>query len=534
VNEGARIQSGTLTVEFLSDDDGNFATTGDQVNLASTSDPIFELTNAQPGDTQEKYLRIQNTGSILMNYDMKFDVVDDEGLGSAIVVEVEREEPVIATQTFTGVSIDTEVFSENDSLDEDEFETYRVSVTFDTSAGNEFQGLSYSLDLYLAAYQASNVASKPVFVSTIGELTTAASAAVKGTSIVLLNSISASSTSVNFTQLVNLNLRGFTLTLSSLSVTSSDFGFMRFENGIMNLVNYTVNAPSATLTHAVNLTINVSGASNITISNNTYMIDGILQTGTLSALSNSRLSISSAGALTATTLTVGGTASILLTGTLTATTLNIALTATVVPQATSTLNATTVTGGAQILPVEGATLNVPAFTIPVPIESDRILEAFTKVSQVDLSKQDGQGTFTFNYELDGDGKITGEAKTSLDAQVPGAGGFVGYGYHEILAERPNSNVTHYAVEGLIGFTHVNTTQLWPQGTTAVTTTPSGVGSKWYLYVARGYTSGTGANGWVPFGQNYIYTFTIKWYQGIGNLVSSEKLVVNFVNNSTQA
>ena len=281
VNEGARIQSGTLTVEFLSDDDGNFATTGDQVNLASTSDPIFELTNAQPGDTQEKYLRIQNTGSILMNYDMKFDVVDGEGLGSAIVVEVEREEPVIATQTFTGVSIDTEVFSENDSLDEDEFETYRVSVTFDTSAGNEFQGLSYSLDLYLAAYQASNVASKPVFVSTIGELTTAASAAVKGTSIVLLNSISASSTSVNFTQLVNLNLRGFTLTLSSLSVASSDFGFMRFENGIMNLVNYTINTPSATLTHVANLTMNVSGTTSITVSSNTYVLDGVLETGSL-------------------------------------------------------------------------------------------------------------------------------------------------------------------------------------------------------------------------------------------------------------
>jgi hypothetical protein len=56
---------------------------------------------------------------------------------------------------------------------------------------------------------------------------------------------------------------------------------MRFENGIMNLVNYTVNAPSATLTHAVNLTINVSGTTSITVSSNTYVLDGILQTVSL-------------------------------------------------------------------------------------------------------------------------------------------------------------------------------------------------------------------------------------------------------------
>ena len=280
VNQGARIQSGTLTVEFLSDTNDDFSS--GTTNLASTSDPIFQFgTNAQPGDFLQRYLRITNTGSISMHYDMKFDVVLDTGLGPAIVVEVEKESPSVATQTFTGVSIHDEVFSQAASLDEDEFETYRVKLTFDSSAGNEFQNKAFNLDLYLVAYQASNVASQPIFVSTIGELQDAATNAEKGTSIVFLDSISASSTSLAFTELVNLNLRGFTLTLSSLSVTSSDFGFMRFENGIMNLVNYTINTPSATLTHVANLTMNVSGTTSITVSSNTYVLDGVLETGSL-------------------------------------------------------------------------------------------------------------------------------------------------------------------------------------------------------------------------------------------------------------
>jgi hypothetical protein len=363
VNQGARIQSGTLTVEFLSDTNDDFSS--GTTNLASTSDPIFQFgTNAQPGDFLQRYLRITNTGSISMHYDMKFDVVLDTGLGPAIVVEVEKESPSVATQTFTGVSIHDEVFSQAASLDEDEFETYRVKLTFDSSAGNEFQNKAFNLDLYLVAYQASNDASQPIFVSTIGELQDAATNAEKGTSIVFLDSISASSTSLAFTELVNLNLRGFTLTLSSLSVTSSDFGFMRFENGIMNLVNYTINTPSATLTHVANLTMNVSGTTSITVSSNTYVLDGVLETGSFSALSNSSLSIS--GTLQATTLTVGGTASISITGTVQATTLNIANTASVIPQATSTLTAGQVTGGSQIVPVTGATLFVPPGSVTPP------------------------------------------------------------------------------------------------------------------------------------------------------------------------
>ena len=284
VNQGARIQSGTLTVEFLSDTDSDFSS--GTTDLASTSDPIFQFgTNAQPGDSLQRYLQIKNTGSISMHYDMYFDVVLDTGLGPAIVVEVEKISPVVATQTFTGVSIDNVIRSETASLAQDVVETYRVKLTFDSSAGNEFQNKAFSLDIALVAYQASqsagDVLSQPVFVSTIAELEAAATNAVKGRSIVFLNSISASSTSLAFTQLVNLSLRGFTLTLNSLSIDSDDFGFMRFENGIMYLVNYTVDTPNATLTHAANLTINAAVESVITVSNNTYVLDGILQTGSL-------------------------------------------------------------------------------------------------------------------------------------------------------------------------------------------------------------------------------------------------------------
>ena len=129
--------------------------------------------------------------------------------------------------------------------------------------------------------------------------------------------------------------------------------------------------------------MNVSGTTSITVSNNTYVLDGVLQTGSFSALSNSRLSISGtleattvtledtssisiSGTLQATTLTLEDTSSISISGTVQATTLTIALTASVIPQATSTLTAGQVTGGSQIVPVTGATLFVPPGSVTPP------------------------------------------------------------------------------------------------------------------------------------------------------------------------
>jgi hypothetical protein len=98
---------------------------------------------------------------------------------------------------------------------------------------------------------------------------------------------------------------------------------MRFENGIMNLVNYTINTPSATLTHVANLTMNVSGTTSITVSSNTYVLDGILQT---------------------VSLTIGGSTSF-------------------EPQADSQLvvsGTITKDPGADITPLSGSFINVPA------------------------------------------------------------------------------------------------------------------------------------------------------------------------------
>jgi hypothetical protein len=120
-----------------------------------------------------------------------------------------------------------------------------------------------------------------------------------------------------------------------------------FENGELIVTNYTINAANATLAHEDDLTITVSGTTSVTVSNNTYILEGILQTESLSILGLSSLNI--VGTLKATTLAVGPSAS-------------------VTPQATSTLIAGAITSGAsQIVPVSGATLSVPEGSVAIPV-----------------------------------------------------------------------------------------------------------------------------------------------------------------------
>jgi hypothetical protein len=347
VNQGARIQAGTLQVEFLSDADGDFS--AGTTNLATSSDPVFQFgTNAQPGDSQSKYLRVKNLGTISLDYEVMFRVVLDTGLAPAVVITIDKVVPDEAVVTRNGTNIAGYKLEHTGAgMAQNAFETYLVTMTFDQSAGNEFQGLSYELDMTLIAWQSAQVASKPIVVSTLGELQAAQTSAVKGSTIVVVENITANTTSIAFTQLINLDLRGNTLSLQSFSVTSTDYGFMVFENGQLNVTNYTIDAPNATLTHATNLTITVSGTTNVSVSNNTYILEGLLQTGSLSIL---------------------GVSSFEIVGTLQATTLAVAPTASVTPQATSTLIAGAITsGGDKIVPVSGATLSIPENSVTIPV-----------------------------------------------------------------------------------------------------------------------------------------------------------------------
>lgn len=159
------------------------------------------------------------------------------------------------------------------------------------------------------------------------------------------------------------------------------------------------------------------------------------------------------------------------------------------------------------------------------IEETRIHEGSTKVSGIGFSAEDGEAILTLNYTLDEGGYITSEAKNDLDAQVPGEGANVSRGYHEIVAERPNNTVTHYAVEGLMN------EKPWNIEYGKVVTVGGKVGARWYLYVAEKVEESEVIN-WKPFGDEYTYTFIIQWYED-ERLVLRELLTVKVEDNSQE-
>jgi uncharacterized repeat protein (TIGR01451 family) len=169
--------------------------------------------------------------------------------------------------------------------------------------------------------------------------------------------------------------------------------------------------------------------------------------------------------------------------------------------------------GERIYLTQSETLDVVTEVVPMPEE--RILEGSTTVTDILFDAEDGQATLTLNFMLDENGYITGQAEADLDAQVPGAGGGSGVGYHGVWGNRPDASVTHVS---------------WPWF--------SGELAEWreegispYMPIAQ--HDGTG---WVPnvpsFGE-----WQIRWYAGDpdngGVLVAVETLEVVVVDATVQ-
>lgn len=310
-NQGARIQAGNLAVEFLADEDGDFS--AGAIDLATSEVPVFVFpSTAQPGDTVTRHLKVTNKGSIALDYEVLFRVVNDTGLGEAIDVKVDKLTPVTSSETFTGVSINNEILEHSGSgMVQNASETYEITLTFNQTAGMDFQGKSYSLDLLMVAWQFAYQDSKPVYVSTLAELQDAAGSVKKGQTVVLLENIDSDTTDITFNQLINLDLKGHTLRLKSLTVYSDDNGFMRFSDGTLVVDTYTINTPNAELTHALDFTVNASVSVVITASSNSYILLGTLDTVNLSVLGNTSFKPQASSELVVTgTITKAETANI--------------------------------------------------------------------------------------------------------------------------------------------------------------------------------------------------------------------------------
>jgi hypothetical protein len=133
--------------------------------------------------------------------------------------------------------------------------------------------------------QTPRVLSLFVFVSNISELLEAANSVSNGQIIVLTDNIADDTTDLVISEIIELDLGGYTLTLNSLTLESTSSGNVYLSGGLLNLTNYIINIPNAELVQNSNLTI-VSSNTQITTSGNSYLLDGILTTETLTILGN--------------------------------------------------------------------------------------------------------------------------------------------------------------------------------------------------------------------------------------------------------
>ena len=124
-----------------------------------------------------------------------------------------------------------------------------------------------------------------VFVTNISELVDAANSIAEGQIIILTDNIIDATTDLVISELVDLDLSGYTLTLNSLTLASTRAGTIYFSGGKLNLTNYTINIPNAELVQNSNLTI-VSSNTYITTSGSSYLLDGVLTTQTFTVSGN--------------------------------------------------------------------------------------------------------------------------------------------------------------------------------------------------------------------------------------------------------
>jgi uncharacterized repeat protein (TIGR02543 family) len=168
VNQGNRVQSGNLSVGFSASEtieEGNLSGTIQDLKLDQS--PLFNLGNAaQPGDSEEKYLRIRNEGNIALNYKVDFIVTIDSILAEVIMFEIQ---PLNGpTLTIAGTDIDQGIYmslQDTDpvtgglkamSLENDiHFDIWRVKMLYSPSASNRYNdaSLEFEVDIRVSAWQ---------------------------------------------------------------------------------------------------------------------------------------------------------------------------------------------------------------------------------------------------------------------------------------------------------------------------------------------------------------------------------------------
>jgi predicted ribosomally synthesized peptide with SipW-like signal peptide len=180
-NTGNRIEAGNLRVQFLAGNDQNF--TGEAlagalppakedadgyVDLRSNQNALFQFENWQPGDSETKYFKISNAGSMPLRYQVRFTSGGSETLAQVMEVTLEKVSGGgDAAVTAVDAAGQVPAVIAGDKLGQYQLQNtempvagediYRVTVTFG-DAGNEVNApegttYDYTLDVVLTATQ---------------------------------------------------------------------------------------------------------------------------------------------------------------------------------------------------------------------------------------------------------------------------------------------------------------------------------------------------------------------------------------------
>ena len=236
-NKGNKIQAGTLgitaTVADVEAGKADFTIAGvnggssfgfsdDAENLEAESVHVIDEDNWEPGQSNAKLLTVKNDGSLASKVKLQFDV-QDAGLQNALWFDFIKVENGAATGQFTERPM-SQLATIADSLEFNlgtgESVQFILVYGMDESAGNEYQGKSFTADATVLAAQDTveadgfgntdydSGATYPV--TTVDELTEAVADAQDGDTVSLTGNITLAS-DLNITKSITIDGNGNTL-----------------------------------------------------------------------------------------------------------------------------------------------------------------------------------------------------------------------------------------------------------------------------------------------------------------------------------
>lgn len=269
-NKGNRIQAGNLKVGFSASDalDGDNLSDTNLVNLADPDAHLFNLTNWGPGSSYTRYMRVKNTGTLPLKYDIDFVLSGNNSLADSIKIDVSSTTATVTNGSVSAsqaenIGMSGEINNIND------YQIFKLDLTFVEGAGNTYNGSSmeFELDVNLSATQKN--APNPIKAKTVADL----KKATENSTIIFRKNITL--TEDIALPYCNMQINGYTLDLGGHTLTidgknaigTSDINDGAVKNGVL-----VINAPVGTVNTDCNYTdvdIQIDA-----ISSNTFVFKG--------------------------------------------------------------------------------------------------------------------------------------------------------------------------------------------------------------------------------------------------------------------